>query len=118
VSIAVVVSLIALFALFWFVFVVPQRRRQRRQVEELLELIELLEPGDEIITAGGIHGTVRAVMEDELLVEVAPGVDVRLDRRAVAAVNIHEDAAEEPEDEGEEPEEPVAHGDSGGAVGR
>ena len=97
-SIVVVLVLIALLVLFWFVWVVPQRRRQRRQVEDLLRLIELLEPGDEIITAGGLHGTVRGVSEDELMVEISPGVEVRLDRRAVAAVTTIDETAGEPED--------------------
>jgi preprotein translocase subunit YajC len=95
VSLVALGILIVLLVLFWFVWVVPQRRRQRRQVEDLLRLIELLEPGDEIITAGGIHGTVRAVDEDELTVEISPGVEIRLDRRAVAAVTtIDEDAGD------------------------
>jgi preprotein translocase subunit YajC len=98
VSIVVVLVLIALLVLFWFVWVVPQRRRQRRQVEDLLRLIELLQPGDEIITAGGVHGTVRAVEGEELMVEIAPGVEVRLDRRAVAAVTTIDETAGDPED--------------------
>jgi preprotein translocase subunit YajC len=98
VSIVVVLVLIALLVLFWFVWVVPQRRRQRRHVEDLMRLIELLQPGDEIITAGGMHGTVRAVEDDELMVEIAPGVEVRLDRRAVAAVTTIDDSAVEPDD--------------------
>jgi preprotein translocase subunit YajC len=98
VSIVVVLVLIALLVLFWFVWVVPQRRRQRRQVEDLYRLIELLQPGDEIITAGGLHGTVRAVEDDELMVEIAPGVEVRLDRRAVAAVTTIDETAGEPDD--------------------
>ncbi len=97
-SIVVVLVLIALLVLFWFVWVVPQRRRQRRQVEDLLRLVELLQPGDEIITAGGMHGTVRAVEDDELMVEIAPGVEVRLDRRAVAAVTTIDETADEPDD--------------------
>lgn len=97
-SIVALLILIALLVLFWFVWVVPQRRRQRRQVEDLLRLIELLQPGDEIITAGGMHGTVREVDDEELKVEIAPGVEVTLDRRAVAAVTSIEDAAAEPED--------------------
>ncbi|HEX3454667.1 MAG TPA: preprotein translocase subunit YajC [Gaiellaceae bacterium] len=97
-SIVVVLVLIALLVLFWFVWVVPQRRRQRRQVEDLHRLIELLQPGDEIITAGGMHGTVRAVEDEELMVEIAPGVEVRLDRRAVAAVTTIDETAGEPDD--------------------
>ena len=97
-SIVALVVLIALLVLFWFVWVVPQRRRQRRQVEDLMRLIELLQPGDEIITAGGIHGTVRGVYGEELSIEIAPGVEVRLDRRAVAAVTTIDETAGEPED--------------------
>ena len=96
-SIVALSALIVLLVLLWFVWVVPQRRRQRRQVEDLLQLIELLQPGDEIITAGGLHGTVRGVSEDELLVEIAPGVEVRVDRRAVAAVTTIKDPDAEPE---------------------
>jgi preprotein translocase subunit YajC len=98
VYIVVPVVLIVLLVLLWFVWVVPTRRRQRRQVEDLWRLVELLEPGDEIITAGGLHGTVRGVSEDELMVEISPGVEVRLDRRAVAAVTTIDEMAGEPED--------------------
>jgi preprotein translocase subunit YajC len=98
VSVIVVAVLIVLLVLLWFVWVVPQRRRQRAQVENLLRLIELLQPGDEIITAGGIHGTVREVDDEELMVEIAPGVEVRLDRRAVAAVTTIDESAGDPED--------------------
>ena len=97
-SVIAVAILIVLLVLLWFVWVVPQRRRQRRQVENLLRLIELLQPGDEIITAGGIHGTVREVDDEELMVEIASGVEVRLDRRAVAAVTTIDESAGDPED--------------------
>ena len=97
-SIIVVAVLIVLLVLLWFVWVVPQRRRQRAQVENLMRLIDLLQPGDEIITAGGIHGTVREVDDEELMVEIASGVEVRLDRRAVAAVTTIDESAGDPED--------------------
>ncbi len=97
-SVIIVAVLIVLLVLLWFVWVLPQRRRQRQQVEDLLRLIELLEPGDEIITAGGMHATVRSVLGEELMIEIAPGVEVRLDRRAVAAVTTIDETADEPED--------------------
>jgi preprotein translocase subunit YajC len=68
--------------LIWIVFVRPARRRQVAQMEAL----QNVQPGTEIVTAGGIFGTVRDVDEDELTVEIAPGTTVRLARRAVAAV--------------------------------
>ena len=67
--------------------------------------------GDEIITAGGVHGTVRELGDEELRVEIAPGVVVTVDRRAIAAVaadieEVDEDAEEEPEEPGDEPSAP------------
>jgi preprotein translocase subunit YajC len=67
--------------------------------------------GDEIITAGGVHGTVRELGDEELRVEIAPGVVVTVDRRAIAAVaadidEVDEDAEEEPEEPRDEPSAP------------
>ena len=58
--------------------------------------------GDEVITAGGIHGTVREVGGEDVKLEIAPGVVVTLDRRAIAAV-----AQDEPVDEGEDTHDEV-----------
>jgi preprotein translocase subunit YajC len=66
----------------WLLFVVPARRRQRSHAG-MQDTIDL---GDEIITAGGLHAFVRELGEEQLRVEIAPGVVVTLDRRAVAAV--------------------------------
>ena len=62
--------------------------------------------GDEIITAGGMHATVREAGEDELRIEIAPGVVVTLDRRAVAAVaqEIHAPVEQDPNIETDPPQ--------------
>jgi preprotein translocase subunit YajC len=78
----------------WVFLVMPARRRQR----EHAAMQNDIEPGNEIISAGGIHGIVREAGEGELRVEIAPGVLVTLDRRAVAAV-----ARDEQPDEAEPP---------------
>jgi preprotein translocase subunit YajC len=85
------IILVALFVLMWLLLIRPQRRRQAEQAQ----MQEVLEVGDEILTAGGIHGTVREIEEEIVHVEIAPGTTVRLDRRAVAAI------AQEPEPEAE-----------------
>ena len=71
-----------LVALTYFVLVRPQRRRQQQQNE----MVSQLEEGVEILTAGGVYGRVRSIREDELTVEIAPGTNVKLDKRAVAMV--------------------------------
>jgi preprotein translocase subunit YajC len=76
------IVIVALFALLWLLVLRPQRRRQQEQ----LQMQDSLRLGDEIVTAGGIRGQVRRLDEDVLGVEIAPDVEVRLDRRAVAAV--------------------------------
>ena len=84
-----------LLLLMWLLIARPQRRRQMSQ----LQMQDNLELGDEVITAGGIHGTVRRLDETVLTIEIAPDTEVRVDRRAIAAVVRHEPEREsEPED--------------------
>jgi preprotein translocase subunit YajC len=69
-------------AIAWLALAVPWRRRQRSHAA----MQDDVKQGDEIITAGGMHAVVKEAGERELRVEIAPGVVVTLDRRAVAAV--------------------------------
>ena len=96
------IIVVILFALFWLLLIRPQRRRQAAQNQ----LIEGVEVGDEIVTAGGLFGHVQGVADDELLVEIAPGTNVRIARRAVAGIVGPEEDEEEQEEleAGEEPE--------------
>jgi preprotein translocase subunit YajC len=87
----------------WLLFVVPARRRQRSHAS----MQDSVEVGDEIITAGGLHGSVREIDEDAVRLEIAPGIVVTLDRRAVAAVarEVEVEVEAEPEsDAGSTPE--------------
>jgi preprotein translocase subunit YajC len=86
-----VIILIAVFGLMWLLLIRPQRRRQLQQAR----MQDQIDIGDDVLTAGGIHGTVREIDDEIVHVEIAPGATVRLDRRAVAAV------AQEPEPEPE-----------------
>jgi len=81
----------------WVLFVVPARRRQRSHSA----MQDSVGVDDEIITAGGLHGVVRELEEDQLKLEIAPGVVVTLDRRAVAAVAREVEVEVEPEPEAE-----------------
>jgi preprotein translocase subunit YajC len=74
--------IVALFGLLWLLVLRPQRSRQAQQ----LQMQDTLHVGDEVITAGGVHGHVRQLDDEVLRVEIAPSVEVRLDRRAVAAI--------------------------------
>jgi preprotein translocase subunit YajC len=77
-----VIAIAVLLVLGWAFLWLPSQRRQRAHKA----MQDDIEAGDEIITAGGIHGTVREAAQAELRIEIAPGTLVTLDRRAVAAV--------------------------------
>jgi preprotein translocase subunit YajC len=95
----ILIPIALLVALTWFVLVRPQRKRQQQQNE----MVSQLEEGVEILTAGGVYGTVRAIREDELTVEIAPGTNVKLDKRAVAMVVPQEEPEALPAAADEEP---------------
>ena len=73
---------VLLFAVMWLLVIRPQRKRQAEQ----RRILNSVAPGEEVLTAGGLYGTVRAVDDDEVRLEIAPGVEVRVSRQAVAAV--------------------------------
>ena len=92
--------LILLLGLIWVGFVVPSRRRKRAH----WSMQDSVGIDDEVITAGGLHGTVKEVGESEIQLEIAPGVVVTLDRRAVAAVARDVDVEVEPNGEDKRPD--------------
>jgi preprotein translocase subunit YajC len=86
-----VIVIVLLFALFWLVLIRPQRR----QAAEQRELLASLEPGDEIVSAGGLYGVIKSIDGDELQVEIADGLVVRMARGAVAGF-VERDEPESP----------------------
>jgi preprotein translocase subunit YajC len=96
------VFILLLLAALWLLLIRPAQRRQKQQ-RALLMAVEI---GNEIVTAGGLYGTVRALEEDEVRLEIAPGIEVRVARRAIAGI-VSENDEEQPEElaAGEEPEE-------------
>jgi preprotein translocase subunit YajC len=95
--------IILAFFLLWLIVVRPQRKRQSQQQQMLNEL----HVGDEVLTAGGIYGTITRLDETEVTVEIAPQLEVRVARRAIAGVTRDPDEEEEADD-AEESAEPEA----------
>ena len=96
------VAIVVLFGLLYFVTIRPQRRRQQAAQQTQRQL----EPGMRVRTTAGMYATVAAVEDQEVLLEVAPGVNVRFLRRAIMDVipDPSQMEAEEPQMEDEEPE--------------
>ena len=89
------VFILILLVLMWFMLIRPQRRRQM----ETQRLLNSLAVGKEVVTAGGLYGTVTAIEEDEARIEIADGVEVRVAKRAIAGVLSEDEEAEELEEE-------------------
>ena len=87
--------LLAIALLFWLFIIRPTSRRQK----ELRGMQSSLAVGDEIVLTSGIYGTVRQVEDDHLLLEVAPGVSIKVARGAVGSIaNKVDQPAGEPEE--------------------
>jgi preprotein translocase subunit YajC len=88
--------IIVAFVFLWFLLIRPQKRRQTHQQQMLNELKE----GDEVVTAGGIYGEITRVEEDgDVIVRIAPQLEVKVARRAIGGV------VEKPQDPPETGEE-------------
>jgi preprotein translocase subunit YajC len=82
--------IIIAFGFLYFVLVRPQKKRQLAQQRMLNEL----HVGDEIVTAGGIYGEIVGLGDEDVTVRIAPELDVRVARRAIAAVTPPASAGE------------------------
>ena len=81
-SFNVILIIIVLFAVVYFVMIRPQRNRQRKVAEQQKQA----QPGQRVRTTAGMYATVVAVDGDDVILEVAPGVEVRYVKRAIMQV--------------------------------
>jgi preprotein translocase subunit YajC len=103
-GLAPLLLLVLMGGFFYFLMIRPQQRRARAQ----RELLSSIQVGDEVMTIGGIYGTVRAVEEDRVTIEVSPNVDLTFSKTAIARKLVYDedDYEEEEEQEEEEADEP------------
>ena len=81
---------------FYFLLIRPQRNRQRAQQA----LVASLEVGDDVMTSGGIFGTIIDIDDDEgtVTVEIAPGTRVRMLRQGISQRLVEDDDGDETAD--------------------
>jgi preprotein translocase subunit YajC len=101
--------LILILVLMWALLIRPQQRRAR----EHQAVVAAMRVGDEVMTSAGIFGTVAALDDDTVSVEIAPGVVVRVLKAAIVRRLTEDPYEEEPADHYDEAEhaEPVDHPD-------
>ena len=97
------IVMVLLLVVMYVLMIRPQRQRQR----DHQSLIEGAGVGDDILTTGGIYGTITRVEGDDVVVEIADGLNVHMTRRGIAAVLPPEDEAAPETIDAEAVEEPV-----------
>ena len=75
-----VLFIILIFGAFYYLLLRPQQKRERARKE----LVRSLQVGDEVVTNAGIHGVVAEVEAAVVWLEVAPDVELKISRDAVA----------------------------------
>lgn len=81
-DLAGIFPLLLIVLAFWFLVIRPARKRQR----EMHRIQSSVQVGSEVMLGSGIFGTVSAVADDTLQLEIAPGTTVKVARQAVVRV--------------------------------
>jgi preprotein translocase subunit YajC len=85
---------VGMLVLLWVLLIQPQRRRRQVQAQ----VLQSLQPGDEVMTAGGLFGSVQEVGDHHVVLEIAPDTNVRVAKSAVTArIEAESGTAEAPE---------------------
>ena len=90
--------IILMFGALYYLLLRPQQKREKAR----RELVRSIQPGDEVVTNAGIHGAVAEVEDAVVWLEVAPDVELKVSRDAIAGrvsgtseTEADDDAAEE-----------------------
>ena len=73
--------IIAMVAIFYFFMIRPQQKRQK----DIQKARDAMKSGDKVVIAGGIHGRIKEIGDTSMLIEVAEGVRIRVDKASVFA---------------------------------
>ena len=77
-----IIPLVFMFAIFYFLLIRPQQKKAK----EHKALLEAMKKGDNVITAGGVHGKVTAVENEIVTLEVANNVNIKITKSYIAAI--------------------------------
>ena len=76
--------------IFYFLLIRPQRKQQK----ELKDRQDALKPGDKVVSAGGIYGTITKVEQDAVRMEIAPSVTIKIAKSSIVSSTPKETPAE------------------------
>lgn len=74
-----ILMIVAMVVVFYFFMIRPQSKKQK----DIKKAREAMQKGDKVVTAGGIHGRIKEIDANVILMEVAPNVTIRVDKASV-----------------------------------
>lgn len=79
-----IIMMVVLFAIVYFFMIRPQNKKQK----EIQKFRNALQAGQDVVTIGGIHGTIRSVNEDDntVTLEVSTGVKIKFEKSAIMPI--------------------------------
>jgi preprotein translocase subunit YajC len=80
---ALLPPMIMMFMIFYFVLIRPQQKKQ----QEARKMVEELKEGDTVVTLSGIHGTIKKLKEDTVMLQIADNVRVKINRSSIGSKN-------------------------------
>lgn len=78
-----ILMMVVIIAIFYFFMIRPQQKKQK----EIQKAREALQVGDSVVTSGGIYGKIKEIGDTYMLLEIANGVNIRIDKTSVFATN-------------------------------
>ena len=98
-NVTFLISLVLMVAIFYFLLIRPQQRRVRQQ----RDLVSSLGVGDEVVTIGGMFGTIFEMNDESVTLDVGSGTRIRFVKQAIARKFVREEPETESEEADEEP---------------
>ncbi|HBB07928.1 MAG TPA: preprotein translocase subunit YajC [Bacteroides sp.] len=80
-SLSFIIMMVAIFAIMYFFMIRPQNKKQK----EIMNFRKNLEVGQSVVTAGGIYGKIKELEDNVVVLEIATGVKIRIDRNSIFA---------------------------------
>ena len=75
------IMMVAIFAIMYFFMIRPQNKKQK----EIANFRKSLQVNQSVITAGGIHGTIKEITDDYIVLEIASNVKIKIDKNSIFA---------------------------------
>jgi preprotein translocase subunit YajC len=107
----IIIWILVFFGIFYFLAIRPQRRQRQAHSE----MVQTLKKGDEVVTIGGMFGTVTRIADDRVEIEIAKRTRVWYLKRAISSITAaDEDEDEYIENEDDEEQAQLTEGDEAG----